>query len=169
MPRRKPRTHIIADLKQAEAALSEIAEIERTITSHEAHMNETIDKAKADAKALCAPLVSRRKELADALATYATLHKTELFANRRSLDLGFGQIGFRKVTKLMTQPKITMASVLERLRDLNFTEAIRSKESVDKEAMREWPEERLATVGMRRMSSDDFFYEIDQEAVEDAA
>lgn len=169
MARQKPEAHIIGTVKQAEAALQEIAGIERRIASHEAHMNEVIDNAKANAKALCDPLVERRKALATGLATFATLNKADLFAKRKSITLGFGTIGFRKVTRLKALAKVTMARVLERLHECGFKDAIRTKESVDKEVMRDWPDERLETVGMQRVSSDDFYYELDQEAVENAA
>ncbi|MFV0421329.1 host-nuclease inhibitor Gam family protein [Oleidesulfovibrio sp.] len=163
MSRTKPKTHIIGSLQGMEAALAEMADIDRSIARHTADMNEVMDKAKADSKAQCEPLLQRRKALEDAVATFATLHRSELFDKKKSRDLGFGIVGFRKVTKLLTLPKITLGNVLERLHDLGFTSAIRTKESVDREVMREWPEERLHTVGMRRVSEDEFYIEIASE------
>lgn len=167
--RTKPKTIIVGTLKQAEGTLAEIAEIDRKVAAHEAHLNEIVDKAKADTKGLCDPLQQRRKALADALATFATMNRAELFAKKKSLFLGFGTIGFRQATKLLTLPKVTLNNVLERLRELGITEAIRIKENVDKTAMQDWPAERLTTVGMRRVSEDEFFIEIDQQRLDDEA
>lgn len=167
--RTKPKVTIIGTLEQAEGALAEIAEIDRSVAAHEAQLNETVDQAKAEAKARCEPLLARRKTLADALATYATLHREALFARRKSLALSFGTIGFRRVTKLLTLPKITLGRVLERLHECGFQAAIRTKESVDKTAMQDWPDERLATVGMRRLSEDEFYIEVDQQRLGDEA
>lgn len=53
-----------------------------------------------------AGLVIRRKELADAVATYATLNRASLFPERKSLELAFGIMGFRQSTQI-AQQKIT--------------------------------------------------------------
>lgn len=128
-------------------------------------MNEEIDRAKASARATAEPLEARRKELAIALEAYATHNKAALFAKRKSLDLGFGVIGFRLSHKLKTLAKHTWGQVLEALKGYGFSEAIRVKEEVDKDVMRDWPAERLATVGVTRETSDEFYIEIKQEEV----
>lgn len=166
--RTKPQALVVADLKQAEAALAEMAEIDRTAEAREAAMNAAIDAARTEAKALCEPLAARRKELEQALASFAELNKAELFGKRKSLDLGFGTIGFRLSTSIKTVAKITWDMVLQKLKDFGFTEAVRSKESVDKDVLRGWPDERLATVGARREVRDEFFIEINREAVNPA-
>lgn len=163
--RTKPQAIVVADLKQAEAALAEIAEIDRTAEAHEAAMNAAIDAARTEAKALCEPLSARRKELEQALATYAELNKADLFGKRKSVDLGFGTIGFRLSTSVKTAARTTWEMVLQKCKDFGFVEAVRTKESVDKDALRGWPDERLATVGARREVKDEFFIEINREAV----
>lgn len=163
MTRAKPRPVVIADLNQAEGAMAELAEIARNLVGIEAEMNQAIDQAKTRASNLADPLKARKKALEHALGTFGQLNKAELFRRRKSLEMAFGIIGFRKATKLLTQPKVTLAMVLEKLREYGFAEAIRTKQSVDREAMREWPDERLETVGMRRVSSDEFFIEIKTE------
>lgn len=167
MPRRKPTAVVIADLKQAEAALGELARLERELTAVECALNEGIDRLKAEAAAAAKPLGARRKELEAALATFAQLNKSELFGRRKSRELAFGVIGFRRSTKLVTRPRLTLALVLEKLREYGFREAIRTRESVDKEAMRDWPDERLELVGMRRKVADEFFIELKTEDIDE--
>ncbi len=163
MSRTKPKATIINGLKQAEGAVAEIASLDRQIKAVELDMQETVDQVKAHAKADAEPLQRERKALADAVATFAALNKTDLFKKKKSLDLGFGTIGFRLVTKLATLPKFTLEKVLEKLHDYGHADAIRVKESVDKEAMRAWSDEKLETVGMRRKVEDEFFLEIPEE------
>ncbi len=165
MPRRKPTAVVIADLKEAEAALGELARLERDLAAVEAEMNEGIDRLKAEAAAKAQPLTARRKELESALATFGQLNKGELFSRRKSRELAFGTIGFRRATKLVTRPKLTLAIVLEKLKEYGFTDAIRTKESVDKDAMRDWPDERLEIVGMQRKVTDEFFIELKAEEI----
>ena len=66
--------------------------------------------------------------------------------------------------------------MLERLQELAegdagkpFREALRTKVEVDKEAMRDWPEERLATIGVRKVAEDEFYYELKGESIKEVA
>lgn len=165
MARSKPKTMVIADPKQAEAAMMELARLSRQIKAVEIDAQENIDQIKANAVQQMEPLKSDRKALEDALCVYATLNKDELFKRRKSLETPYGLFGWRKATSLLTASKVKMADVLERLRELNIKEAIKVKESVDKTAMREWPDSRLETVGMRRVTKDEFFIEVAEDNV----
>ncbi len=162
--RTKPKALIVGDLAQAEAVLAEMAEIDRTIETHEGHMNQDLDEARARAKALVMPLAERRKDLELALANYAEHNKAELFGKRKSLDLGFGVIGYRLSTSIKTVAKTTWEMVLQKCKDFGFSDAVRAKESVDRETLKGWPDERLATVGARRVVEDTFYIEINHEA-----
>lgn len=163
--RTKPQAVVIADLAQAEGVLAELAEIDRSLELAKAAMNEEIDRAKATGRAAAEPLEARRKELAIALEAFATHNKAQLFAKKKSLDLGFGVIGFRLATRLKTVAKATWGQVLEALQSYKYEKAIRIKVEVDKDAMKDWPAERLATVGVTRETSDEFYIEIKQEEV----
>jgi phage host-nuclease inhibitor protein Gam len=166
MARSKPKTTIIADPKQAEAAMQELAHLGRRIQAVEIEAQEKIDQAKADAAAEIGPHAARRKELEKALATYATLNKDELFDKRRSRSTPFGVYGWRKSTELKTITGMKLADVLERLHELKFKKAISVKESVDKTAMQKWPDSRLRTVGMRRVTKDVFYIEVTEDNLE---
>jgi len=169
-PRTKPQPLIIGTLDQADQALRQLAEIAREQAAIESGLNEGIDSLKASAKLQMEPLVASRKRLEDALGVFGTMQKGELFTDRkRSLELAFGVIGFRRATSLRLLAKKTWGSVLERLDALGFTSAIRTKREVDKPAMADWSDEQLETVGVRREQVDEFFVELKQEELPDAA
>lgn len=157
--RSKPQATVVGDARQAEAVMVELTGLTRDMERIRLDAEETIEQVRQNARAEVEPLLDRRKELENALATYATLNKGELFGRRKSIDTPFGTYGFRKSTKLQTKPQIKLADVLERLRELNITEAIKVKRSVDKKTIREWPDSRLDSIGMRRVSRDEFFIE----------
>ncbi|GAB6124303.1 host-nuclease inhibitor Gam family protein [Humidesulfovibrio idahonensis] len=163
--RTKPQPLIIGDLPQADEALRKLAEITREQALIEQGLNEQIDQLKAAAKLQLEPLTASRKRLEDALAVFGTLKKDELFGVKRSLDLTFGVIGFRKATSLRLLAKHTWTMVLKRLQDLGLSEGIRTKLEVDKDELRGWPDTRLETVGVRRESTDEFFIEPKQEEI----
>lgn len=169
-PRTKPQPLVIADTAQADEALRQLAEITREQGRIESGMNDQLDQIKAAAKAQQEPLAASRKRLEEALAVFAIQRKDELFGGRkRSLEMVFGTIGFRKASSLRLLAKHTWGQVLQRLLDLNLVQGIRTKLEVDKDELRTWPAERLETVGVKLDTVDEFYLELKQEALKDAA
>lgn len=161
MARSKPNPHIVESREQAEGTMAEIAALDRKLAALTVAMNKELDAAKEKAA-----LAARRKELESGLAVFAVLNRKELFPDgAKSLDLGFGLIGFRASTKIVQQNNISAEVTLERLRKFKFLDGIRTKEEVNKDAMATWTDERLETVGLRRQKSDGFFVEVKEDAV----
>lgn len=169
MARIKPTPEVIENRAQAEGALAEMAALDRKISGIEVEMQESIDLAKKKAAQAAAPLATRRKALADALAVFAKLNRADLFGKLKSVDLGFGVIGFRLSTKLTQLKGVTVEMTLEKLHQYGFMDAIRIKEEPNKEAMLGWPDERLETVGLKRQQTDAFFIEIKKDEVPQGA
>lgn len=153
----------INDLQQADAVLVEIAALNRQVTAIEADLNAAIDDLKQDAAEEAEPFNARIKELGAGLKAFAGYHKSELFADKKTLDLTHGHIGYRKTTTLKTQPKHTWQMVLGRLKDLSLVAGIRTKEEVNKDELNTWPKERLELIGAYRAETDEFWYEISTE------
>lgn len=169
-PRSKPQPLVIADTAQADEALRQLAEITREQARIETGMNDQLDQIRAAAKVQQEPLAASRKRLEEALAVFCLQRKDELFGVRkRSLELVFGTLGFRKATSLRLLAKHTWAQVLQRLQDLGLTGGIRTKLEVDKDELRTWPAERLETVGVKLDTVDEFYLELKQETLQDAA
>lgn len=169
MARIKPDPYVIADRAQAEGALAEMAALDRKLAGIESAMQEVIDTAKATASRQANPLLARRKELADAIAVYAKLNRQELFAKAKSVDMGFGVIGFRASTRISQVRGITAEMTLEKLRQYGLSEGIRVKEEINKETCLGWPDERLELVGLVRKILDTFFIEIKKDEVPQGA
>lgn len=161
----KPNPKVVEDRQQAELALAEIAALDRDLSNIETEMQERIDTAKAEASQKSLALVTRRKELADAIAVFAKLNRQELFAKAKSLDLGFGVIGFRLSTKISQLRGVTVEMTLEKLRQYGLADGIRIKEELNKETALGWPDERLELVGLRRQQADTFFIEVKKDAI----
>lgn len=165
MARIKPDPHVVADRAQAEGALAEMAALDRKISGIEANMQEAIDSAKQRASQQAAPLMARRKELADAIAVYAKLNRQDLFTKAKSVDMGFGVIGFRASTRIVQIRGVTVEMTLERLHQYHFADGIRVKEEINRDAALGWPDERLELVGLKRQQTDTFYIEIKKENV----
>lgn len=156
---------VISTLAEADAALAKLAELRRELALVESGLNENIDALKQRASLESVPLIEQVLALEVGLSNYGTYYKAELFHDRRSRELDHGVIGWRQSTELAPQPKWTWSMVLGRLRDLAMHDGIRLKEEVNREVLREWPDERLNLVGVRRVQKDTFFLELKQEEV----
>ena len=166
MARRKPKNLFpIKNLAQANQALAEIAVLKRRIEAVNARLNDEIDRLKAQAEAEAAPLASRLESLENGLLAFAEFNKDELFKDRRSRELDYGTLGYRRSTQLKPMPRHTWAMVLGKIEELGFSEAVRVKKDVDREALRTWPDERLELVGARRVEKDTFWYEVKEEEI----
>jgi phage host-nuclease inhibitor protein Gam len=169
MKRIKPTPTVIESTTEAADALARIARLDREIGAVEAQMQESIDAARELARRESADAQRERKEVADALAVFAKMHREKLFTKGKSLDLGHGVIGFRLSTSLVQEKGFTVCMSLQKLKDLGLHEGIRLKEELDKDTLSVWPDERLALVGMKRRKTDAFYIEIKQDVVPDVA
>ncbi len=156
----------VNSIADADDALRHIADLKRQIDLVESDMNEKIDKIKASAEAETAEARKRIEMTEMGLELFAAEKKGDLFSIKRTIDLNFGSMGFRKSQELKPVKKMTWAKVLGRLKEFGFLEAIRKKESVDKEVLREWKEERLAEVGVTIQQKDTWWYEVNHMEIE---
>lgn len=164
MARVKPQTlQPIHNLEEANEALREIGELKRIQKDIELRMNDDIAAIKAGAEQDAASHIACCTALENGLMAFAESNKAELFKDRRSLDLNYGMIGYRKSTELTTLKGNTWKTVLGRLKELAFRDAVRIKEEPDREVMSQWPDERLELVGCQRKEKDTFWLEINEE------
>lgn len=165
--RNKPDNLVpVRDLQEANTVLGEIAQLKRNIDAIEADMNDTIDRIKRSAEAFSAPRRARLDALTNGLLAFAEFNKATLFARRRGIELSFGVLGFRRSNALKPAGRGTWAQVLEKIKALGVTEALRVREEVNRESLRGWPEERLEMLGVRRVEKDLFWYEVNVESLQ---
>lgn len=147
----------VSDEKQADGAMAELANIDRKLATITVTMNEAIAKAKADAKKESAVLEDRRKVLLTAIKKWATINKPLLFVKKRSLDLAFGSLGFKRSESIKQMNGIDATDTLALLQQFNYDDGIRTVLEINKDGMAQWPDDKLTTVGLRRVKSDTFF------------
>lgn len=141
--------------------LAEIGRIDRELGLIEAGQQESIDQIKAATKLAAEPLQNKKLGLELAIKDYAEANRAE-FAKVKSRELTFGIIGFRLSTSVVIK---RVADTLQALKDLGLTGCIRTKEELDKDAMRNLPLETLHNVGASLRQVDAFGYEIKREEV----
>lgn len=163
MARVKPKTmQPIRTVEEANDAMKEYGELKRITQDIESRLNDDIAALKAEAAEEAAQHNTRMAALENGLTAFSEAHKTDIFKDKRSLTLDYGTLGYRKSTELGTIKGSTWKTVLGKLKELAFKEAIRIKEEPDKEIIGQWPEERLALIGCERKEKDTFWFELDK-------
>lgn len=164
MARVKPQNlQPVRNVEEANEAVREIGEIKRIIAGIEGRMNDDIALIKARAAEDAATYRSRMEALENGIYAFSELKKDELFSDKqRSVKLDFGTLGYRRSYEIGTKKGFTWKTVLSKLREFAFTDAIRTKEEPDKDVMRGWPKERLELVGCEKKEKDSFWYEVDE-------
>ena len=163
MARVKPKTmQPIRTVEEANDAMKEYGELKRITQDIESRLNDDIAALKAEAAEEAAQHNTRMAALENGLTAFSEAHKTDIFKDKRSLTLDYGTLGYRKSTELGTVKGATWKTVLGKLKELAFKEAIRIMEEPDKEVIGQWPEERLALIGCERREKDAFWFELDE-------
>jgi phage host-nuclease inhibitor protein Gam len=156
MAKAKLHGPVVDEQRQAEGALAEMAALERKIAQATLEMQETCDAAKAEARGIITPLEARKKELEAAVKKWATMNKSVLFTEKKTLDLAFGVIGFHAGTKVRQMNGVSEEDTLAKLKQYGFTDGITITETPNREVMEKWPEDRLALVGCVLRTTDNW-------------
>ncbi len=160
MARYKPKTGKIKTLEDANLALKEIGLIERELEAIDAEAHKEIAEIKADCAKQGQAMRKRIADLSALLGAFAEYNRDELFKDRKSQKLSFGEFGYRKSTSIST--KKTTLGLLKKLRLYQY---IHTKETPNKEAMKEMDDEALGQVDAVRKVKDAFFCEANRDEV----
>jgi phage host-nuclease inhibitor protein Gam len=161
----KQRTRVastaqIKTLDEANQALAEIGRLTIQIEAIDGKASEAIGKIKEKAAKDGEPARARITDLENALLNYAEYFKGELFKDRKTIPLAYGNIGYRLSTKVSIRK-----STLDLLKKLFSGRGIRVKEEVDKDDLKEWKDEELAQVDATKLTQDTFFYEVNRDEI----
>lgn len=149
-----------------------IGELRREFVRREADMNDSLARVKQAVSDAAAPLQEEEKALAAALQTWCEANRTALTNGNKVkfADLGSGLVKWAlRAASVKGVPK-NPAPVIERIKALGLLQFIRTKEEVDKEAMRADPENARRVAGISIGSEgEDFVVEPFETALERAA
>lgn len=160
MARYKPNIGKIKTLEDANLALKEIGLLEHELETIDGEANKKIAEIKADCAKQGEGLRKRITDLSALLGAFAEYNREELFKDRKSQKLSFGEFGYRKSTAISIKK-----TTLELLKKLKLDRYIRIKEEIDKDLMAEMSDEALAQVDAVRKVKDAFFCQANREEV----
>jgi phage host-nuclease inhibitor protein Gam len=160
MARLKPNVGKIKTIEDANLTLKEIGMLEHELAAIDAEADKQIAEIKAQGVKQGEGIRKRIGDLSALLGSYAEYNKSELFKDRKSVDLSFGSFGYRKSTSISVKK-----TTLELLKKLGLDKYIRVKEEPDKDAMSGMDDEALAQVDAVRKIKDVFFCVANKEEV----
>jgi len=155
---------VLESWEQVDDAIRRFGLLELQKAEYEAELHRVVTEAKERAAKECAPIEAEMQTLAAALKEFAESRRQDL-EPQKSRVLTFGTIGFRLSTKLKFIGAVK--DTLDALRRLGMSGCIRVKEEPDREALREYSDEILEAVHMRRVPEDAFFFEPDRERIKE--
>lgn len=164
----KTRTKIetpetINSFDDATAALIRISHLTAEVEAIDNKVDAEIAKLKEKAAKSGEPLRDEIKNIEAALVLFGENNKKDICKPpKRSTDLAVGTIGFRESTAVKVGKQ-----TLPLLKKLfpKGTPAIRVKEEVNKEELKNWKPEELAKVDAAKKTKDTFYYEIIRDEV----
>ena len=160
MARIKPGVKKIETIEDANLVLKEIGLLESELESIDNEAHKAIAEIKSKAASDGEGKRKRIAELSSLLGAYAEYNRSELFKDKKSIQLSFGSFGYRKSTSISVKK-----TTLELLKKLGLSAYIRTKEEPDKEAMANMDDDALHQVDAVRKIKDDFFCEADKEEI----
>ncbi|MEG1932086.1 MAG: host-nuclease inhibitor Gam family protein [Pygmaiobacter sp.] len=141
--------------------MREIAECESCIREIELRMDRKVNDAKSEAEASALPARERAKKLEVYIKEFVVVHRDEI--DGKTKQLTFGKTGFR----LSTQFKVIVKAedAIARVKALKLFDFIKISETLNKDALRKHSAQEIAAAGCTLKCIDEFWYEINQEAL----
>lgn len=150
----------VRNLDEANEALFEIARRRIELRRIDADAEEAINAIKDEANKKAAPLQQEIAFYESGLTAYAEMSRDDLFKDKKSVELNFGLIGYRKSTKISVTKH-----TLDLLKKEGLIDAIKVKETPNKDILADYPDETLKKIKAKRVIDDKFWYEVKEEEV----
>lgn len=152
--------------EEVDHALMEAAVALREIEKIEHEMETAIEKAKQMAAQKAQKHKDRLKEIEQGLVLFAEDNRNE-FAEKKTKELNFGNIGYRKSTKLvLPRGKAKLEEIIAKIKERGMWDCIvEREEKIDKDVLKSYGEEEIKAVGAWLDVQDKFWYEPKREEV----
>lgn len=154
----------VTSLSEADTLLKQISDINANLRKIEADADIKVNEIKEEMKEKAEQLLEQKELLEKSIGIYCEYNKGELFGDKKTIELTFGLFGYRQSTSIAVKQ-----TTLELLKKHGLEEAIITKESPNKDIMRDWSEEKLKLVDARRNVEDKFWVEAKSNDIEASA
>ncbi len=139
--------------------IRKVGDLVMGIHSEQAHAKAQIDNVKEVLASQTAEFEQQKDLIVRSLEAFCANHQ-EGFEGKRSRNMAFGSVGWRKSTKIKTKRTI-LEKIIEFFGPKKSAQYIRTKQEPDKEALAKLDDVQLKQVHCTRETTDDFFVDPD--------
>lgn len=166
MARVKPKKQLptLSSWDEVDLALKAIGDHQRAIEAIERIMQEETDTAKLKAKAASDPEHAKIAAISQQIEAFAEAHRADL-KTKKTLQLVFGQIGWRKTTKVsLPKDKERVSELMRLLKSVGWNDCIIDGEpTISKEQIKTHDFAEVTRLGIKIKIDDDFWFETDRD------
>jgi hypothetical protein len=155
MAKRKEQAPIAVIKDDAESLLAQIREEQSAIDQALAEGKSEMEKVVARYDEKVKPLLESRDQAIGVLIKLMKSNRKILFADTDVISLNSGRLLHSKEDKV-TIPR----DALDKCKAQGFTEVVKVAESLDREAVEKWTDEKLFLIGATRKPKETFKYEV---------
>ena len=151
---------------EVDGALKQIGECQRSICSIEGKMNDKINQVKQKAEDEAKEYKEKIKGLEAQVKEFVEDNRDDL-GNKKTKELNFGKLGYRKSTKISLPKAATkVAEIIKKLKSFGMTDCVVAPpEKIDKDALKKYPANDIIKVGAGLKVDDVFWYEANEETL----
>jgi len=154
----KAELPIIRNWDDVNQALKEICECEIATSAITAELNTAVNIAQEKADKLSAPHKKCIDALKNVVQVFVEDAKEDMQGKTKALN--FGKVGFRESSSIsIPDDKEEQKAIIKALQKRKMIECINIKETISKTALKKYPDDVLAKVGISREVEDTFFLE----------
>jgi phage host-nuclease inhibitor protein Gam len=151
-----------------DTALRNVGELEIKIAEINGNANLKINAVKEEAARAIAPFAAQKDHVEKLITLYCEGNKAA-FADRRSKQFTFGEVGYRLVKSVgLPRVKEKLTALIEALKAFGLGDCVKTEETIDKEAIVELEDASLVKLGLKRVVRDSFRITPKLEAIEPA-
>lgn len=163
MARKKvPAEPVLNSWEEVDHAMHQILLAQSCIDEINVQLNRTILEAKEAAEVASRPAREKIAGLELQIREFVVRNRDTI--KGKSKKLNFGQTGFRLSTKLVV-PTSKVAEIIAACKKFKMQDCVTVKESINKEALKRYPLEKILQVGASLKSTDEFWYEVATEEI----
>lgn len=153
---------ILNSWEDVDHAMHQILLAQSSIEEVNAQLNRSISEAKKAAEVASKPAREKIAELELQIREFVVRNRNTI--KGKSKKLNFGQTGFRLSTKLVV-PTSKATDIIAACKKFKMQDCVTVKESINKEALKRYPLEKILQVGASLKSTDEFWYEVATEEI----
>lgn len=139
--------------------LKEMADCQVYVNRLEAKMNGEISDIKERYGKMSGESLEKIDSIRENILLFVAEHKKE-FTDTKSREFTFGRVGLRKSTEIITR---NVKAIMEALKAHGMQDCINVKESINKDVLKNYTDEKIESVGAKRRESERAYLEINLE------